>query len=91
MARTYMKIIPHMALMPKTEFIKERLVENDEKELRKVKMIDKEKYPFSVEIDIYGKTKTSFMSGKEALGVLVESTEIHNTMKSIFELIWKKT
>jgi hypothetical protein len=28
------------------------------------------------------------MSSKEQLGLVIESTEIYNTMKLIFELIW---
>jgi len=84
------KKISVRAIMPQTNFIKENLFEKDPKQMRTVKMVDRNEFPLSIEIDVYGNSKTSLFSGKEALAVLIESTEVHNTMKSIFELLWKK-
>ncbi|HPI66997.1 MAG TPA: helix-turn-helix domain-containing protein [bacterium] len=64
--------------------------ERDQKELRETRLVDPNKYPFSIEIDIYGGNKVAFMSysSKEMFGVILESVEIHKTMKLIFELVW---
>ncbi len=64
--------------------------ERDAKELRQTKLIDPQKYPFSIEIDIYGNNKVAFMSytTKEMFGVIIESKEVYNTMKFVFQLVW---
>jgi sugar-specific transcriptional regulator TrmB len=76
------------AILPKTNYVREILRENDQKELRSTKLIDKNKYPFSIEIDIYGHSKISLISAKENLAVIIESSEIYNTLKLIFEALW---
>lgn len=76
------------AILPKTNYAREILRENDQKELRSTKLIDKNKYPFSIEIDIYGHSKISLISAKENLAVIIESSEIYNTLKLIFEALW---
>jgi len=76
------------AILPKTNYTEEILHENDQKELRSTKLIDKNKYPFSIEIDIYGHSKISLISAKETLAIIIESSEIHNTVKLIFEALW---
>ncbi|HPA25249.1 MAG TPA: helix-turn-helix domain-containing protein [bacterium] len=57
---------------------------------RQTKLIDPQKYPFSIEIDIYGNNKVAFMSytTKEMFGVIIESKEVYNTMKFVFQLVW---
>jgi sugar-specific transcriptional regulator TrmB len=76
------------AILPKTSYTSERLHENDPKEFRSTKLLDKKRYPFSIEIDIYGHSKVSLISAKELLAVVIESSEIHNTLKLIFEALW---
>jgi sugar-specific transcriptional regulator TrmB len=76
------------AIMPASEIISKGYFARDSEHLRTSKLIDPKKYPFSMEINIYGHSKVSLMSSKEQLGLVIESTEIYNTMKLIFELIW---
>lgn len=58
-------------------------------ELRKTKLISSEKYPIEVEIDLYGKNKISILAFKEGISLIIESTKIYNTLKSIFEMQWE--
>ena len=76
------------AVLPKTEYLEKSIQARDQQHLRATKFIDIKKYPFSIEIDIYGHSRVAFLSNKEALGVIIESSEIHKTMKLIFELVW---
>ena len=76
------------AIMPKTSLIKEKYFARDREQLRISKLINPDKYPFSIEINIYGHQKVAFMSSKERIGLIVEGLEIHKTMRSIFELLW---
>jgi sugar-specific transcriptional regulator TrmB len=59
-------------------------------ELRKVNLIDPEKFPFKNEINIYN-NKVNIISFKDEMGVLIENEDIANTQKSIFELAWEYT
>lgn len=76
------------AILPKTDYISEKLHQNDPAELRSTKLLDKNKYPFSIEIDIYGHSWVSMISARETMAVIIESAEIFNTMKCIFEVLW---
>ncbi len=60
---------------------------NDIQELRKTRLINQELFPFSNEINIF-KNKICIISYKDLLGIIIESTEIAKTQKSIFELAW---
>jgi HTH-type transcriptional regulator, sugar sensing transcriptional regulator len=61
----------------------------DNKSNSEIRLIDKKKYPFSIEISIYGQ-KTAFISFKEneLFGVIIKSPEITNTMKLMFKFFW---
>ncbi len=76
------------AILPKTEYLEKEIKGRDQEQLRATKLIDIKKYPFSIEIDIYGHQKVALISNKEQLAVIIESAEIFNTMKFIFELAW---
>jgi sugar-specific transcriptional regulator TrmB len=76
------------AIMPATEIIKKDYAARDREQLRVSKLIDPGKYPFSIEINIYGYQKLALMSSKEETGVIIEGAEIYKTMKAIFELVW---
>jgi sugar-specific transcriptional regulator TrmB len=60
---------------------------NDAKESRRTFLVDKEKFPFSNEINIF-ENKILILSYKDFLGVLIESSEIAKTQRAIFELAW---
>lgn len=57
---------------------------------RTTRLIPKKKFPFEIEINIYG-NKTSFMSysKKRPMGVIIESPEITKTMNSVFDFAWE--
>lgn len=75
-------------IIPGTEFMKENFLSKDVEQLRVTKIIDCKKYPFTIEINIYGHQSVALISAKEEIGLIIEGQEIHNTMKLIFQLIW---
>lgn len=58
-------------------------------QLRKLKLISAERFPFAVEINLYGNRYVAILSFEEKLALIVESEKIHSTLKSIFELQWE--
>jgi HTH-type transcriptional regulator, sugar sensing transcriptional regulator len=86
--RRVRKNISVRAILPSTEYLEKEIFVRDIVQLRACKPIAKGKYPFSIEIDIYGKQKVALISNKEQLAVIIESTEIFNTLKFIFNLCW---
>ncbi len=70
----------------------EKYVELNEKELRETKVIDKDKFPFQNEINIYG-SKVSIINhrkGTQLVGIIINNSVIANTFRSWFELTWQK-
>lgn len=61
----------------------------DQKHLRKTKLLPPSETPFEVEINLYGKQNIAIMSFEEKIALIIESKKIYNTLKSIFELNWK--
>jgi hypothetical protein len=72
--------------VPKTPIAEERMLFNKE-EKREVTFVPADKYYFSPEIDIYD-NKVMIASWREKLGIIIESHEIADAMKKIFELAW---
>lgn len=60
----------------------------DDKFIRKTKLISAEKFPFNVEINLYGGKNIAIMSFKENFGMVIESKDFYITLKSIFESQW---
>lgn len=60
---------------------------NDKNELRESVLVDKDKFPFSNEINIFG-DKMMIASYKDLMGVIIESREVANTQRAFFELAW---
>ena len=77
------------AIGPDTEEIKE-YKKTDQKDLKETRLVDKNVFPFSIEMNIYG-NKLAFMSFQESLGLIVESNEIAKNMRFLFELAWRGT
>jgi sugar-specific transcriptional regulator TrmB len=75
-------------IIPGTELMMKDFVSKDQEQRRMTKVVDPKKYPFSIEINIYGHNKVALMSAKEEIGLIIEGSEIHNTMKLIFQLVW---
>jgi sugar-specific transcriptional regulator TrmB len=74
-------------IAPGTELTRS-FTNQDQAHLRSSKLVNPKKYPFSIEINIYGHQKVALMSSKEETGIIIEGQEIHNTLKLIFELLW---
>ena len=74
------------AIFPYTEAGIE-LSKDDVIQKRETAMIPADKYYFSPEINIYD-NKIMIASWKEKLGIIIESAEIADAMKKVFELSW---
>ncbi len=74
------------AIVPKTPTGEERGA-HDAEEKREIAFVPPEKYYFSPEINIYD-NKVMIASWREKLGVIIESAEIADAMKKIYELAW---
>jgi sugar-specific transcriptional regulator TrmB len=61
----------------------------DKEELREMAMVPADTYYFSPEINIYD-DKIMIASWKEKLGIIIQSKEIADAMKSIYELAWEQ-
>lgn len=71
---------------PKTEDNLE-LSKRNISEMRETALVPKDKYDFIPEINIYD-NKVMIASWREKLGIIIESTEIADAMKVIYELAW---
>ena len=80
------KNISIRAIVPKTPSGKERGA-HDAEEKREISFVPPDKYYFSPEINIYD-NKIMIASWREKLGVIIESAEIADAMKKIYELAW---
>ena len=74
------------AIIPKTKLSIERSRYNLE-EKREIAFVPADKYYFSPEINIYD-NKIMIASWREELGIIIESKEIADAMKKIYELSW---
>lgn len=74
------------AITPKTEIGIERQ-SHDKEEMREMALVPADKYYFSPEINIYD-NKVMIASWREKLGIIIESSEIADAMKKIYELSW---
>ncbi len=63
------------------------VVKNDTSELRTSILVPKDRFYFSVEMNIYS-NKVLFVSWQEKFAVIVESEEIANMQRKVFELAW---
>lgn len=74
------------AIIPSTIIGRERAA-NDRMELRETALVPAETYYFTPEINIYD-NKVMIASWREQLGIIIESAEIADAMKKVFELAW---
>ncbi len=74
------------AIIPDTEAGRERKL-LDKEEMRETALVPKDSFYFSPEINIYN-DKVMIASWKEKLGIIIESHEIADSMKKIYELAW---
>jgi len=76
------------AIVPETPTGRERKT-LDPEEKREIAFVPADKYYFSPEINIYD-NKVMIASWREKLGIIIESEEIADAMKKIYELAWGK-
>lgn len=76
------------AIVPDTEIGRER-ANKDKEELRETALVPQDKFYFSPEINIYD-NKVMIASWREKLGIIIESAEIADAMKKIYELSWSE-
>ena len=74
------------AIIPNTKTGRERK-SFDKEEMRETALVPKNVFDFSPEINIYD-NKVMIASWREKLGIIIESTEISDAMKKIYELAW---
>jgi sugar-specific transcriptional regulator TrmB len=74
------------AIFPESSDARER-ANLDKEEIRESLIIPSEKFGFHPEINIYD-NKVMIASWREKLGIIIESTEIADAMKKIYELSW---
>lgn len=74
------------SIHPNTEEAQIR-TQHDSEESRDSALVPTDPYDFSPEINIYD-NKIVFMSLREKFGLIIESEELANAMKKIFELSW---
>lgn len=84
--RRTQKNIKIRAIFPESVAARERS-SMDSKEMRQSLIIPSEKFGFHPEINIYD-NKIMIASWREKLGIIIESTEIADAMKKIYELAW---
>ncbi len=82
------KEISIRAIFPKTKE-SVSLDEHNIEEKREVAFVPADTYGFSPEINIYD-NKVMIASWREKLGIIIESAEIADAMKKIYELAWQK-
>jgi sugar-specific transcriptional regulator TrmB len=74
------------AIVPKTPAGVERAA-HDAAEKREIAFVPADTYYFSPEINIYD-NKVMIASWREQLGIIIESTEIADALKKVYELAW---
>jgi len=82
------KRIYYKGIIARSENIERDFLSKDQEHLRSSKIIDGKKYPLGNEIMIYGHQKVAIISAKDSIGIIIESAEIYQTQKAIFELLW---
>src|SRR3990167_359242 len=76
------------AIIPATPIGRERAL-HDKDEFRETAFVPSDKYYFSPEINIYD-NKVMIASWREQLGIIIESAEIADAMKKMYELAWNE-
>jgi len=74
------------AIFPESPEAKER-ASLDKEEIRESLLVPSKKFGFHPEINIYD-NKVMIASWREKLGIIIESSEIADAMKKIYELAW---
>lgn len=76
------------ALLPDNEIMR-KMILTDEQEFKKSRLLPIDVYKINIEILIYGKNKVGILSYAEKFALIIESPQIHESLKSIFETMWQ--
>ena len=79
--------IPIKWIAPESEKLK-KIFKEDKQSLREMKFFDSKKYPFNVEIDIYGNKIAFFILEGRPMGAIIENESLAKSSASIFNLLW---
>jgi len=60
---------------------------HDKEEARQIKLISKEKYTFSPELNVYD-DKVLIASWREKMAIIIQSNEIAELLKKMYDLLW---
>jgi HTH-type transcriptional regulator, sugar sensing transcriptional regulator len=85
--RRVVKKIKQKLIIPTDEFMENHISEN-KNELRETIMVPKKKFPITNEINIYENKVAIFSLGEEKIGVIIDSKQIADTQRAIFNLLW---
>jgi sugar-specific transcriptional regulator TrmB len=86
--RRHDKNIAVRAISPDNALSKERH-KHDREELREMILIPKEQYSFSPELNIYN-DKVLIASWREKMAIIIQSEEIADLHRKIYDLVWNK-
>jgi sugar-specific transcriptional regulator TrmB len=64
-------------------------IENASHQLRKLKVVDADEYPFKIEINVYS-NRVALFSIKDKMAVIIESEPIASAMRMIFRMCWNE-
>jgi sugar-specific transcriptional regulator TrmB len=80
------KKIPFYGIVPETEEMTD-FVKDDQKSLRQTRMVKGS--PITADVMLYGKRSIAVMSYKESTALVIESTDLFQTLSFIFNEHWK--
>jgi len=63
-------------------------IESAKHQLRRVKIVSVEEYPFKIEINVYA-NRVALFSVKDKMAVIMESDPISSAMRMIFKMCWR--
>lgn len=82
------KKISARTIAPENQIIREIVGKTEATSIRRTKFIASNKFNLSIEMHIYGKNKVGLLSCGEEIGLIIRSQKIHDSLKSIFEIMW---
>lgn len=82
------KKISARTIAPENPTIREIVGKTEATSIRRTKFIASDKFNLSIEMHIYGKNKVGLLSCGEEIGLIIRSQKIHDSLKSIFEIMW---
>lgn len=89
MPKRVAKKISVRAILPDNAAIR-KLIQYDQQQLRRSKVVSSDTLQMSIELNMYGGGKVGIVSYEEQFALIIESKKIHDSLKSIFEMLWQQ-